>query len=194
MHQFFIPFFSHYPKLILSLVVILATSLVGCGDGQSTAPKPVYMWFTTQSTNGNIGGVSGADTICETEGSSMAFASPISTHRAVIATNSYDSRTIVDGNRPVHRPDGTFVIDSYSNFFDVNLNAVNHLGGVAGTGYWTGITVAGRPANVRHCSNWTSSTTGQGFHGDTDKTDYFRISSSSINCGTGLLHILCLSF
>ena len=132
----------------------------GGGSGSAAPPMPIYMWVSSTTTNGSMGGTSGADTICTNDASSAGLPTGTYTHRAVIAASGYDPRNISIpnvANRPVERPDGTSITDSYADFFDSTVTANNTVN-TSGNTYATGIVTNGSPANTLHCASWTNGT------------------------------------
>ena len=185
-------------KFFHRIIPVFLLTLIACGgddapSGSSgSSPSVVYMWVSTQNTNGNIGGVNGATTICETDASTSA---PIAglTHRAVIATSSNDPRDYFSNNPPVQRPDATVITDAYADFFDSTIIATNSVSS-SYSGYWTGITTSGTPSNV-NCTNWTAVGAGtQGVPGGSISTDKDRFNTGSGDPCTDLFRLLCVSY
>ena len=180
---------------IIHLIPVFLLTLIACGGDDapsgSSGPSPsvVYMWVSTQNTNGNIGGVNGATTICETDASTSA---PIAglTHRAVIATSANDPRNYFSNNPPVQRPNGTVITDTYADYFDPSVRLRNSTTG-GYDNYWTGFTELGT-ASTDNCSSWTA-TTGQGNRAGTDASDNGRLTNATVNCTT-TSKVLCISY
>lgn len=174
---------------LLILSAFLLNILFACGDRDYLSGLlPVYMWeSTTVVGDGDFGGVDAADAICKTDApASMAK----KTHKAVIATSTYDPRTIVNGSRPVQRTDGTLLISRYSDFFDPSKKAKNSL--ESNNIYWIGLDSSG-DVSTTNCSNWTTTLgTGDVGIGNDTKTHRFRYNSLSCTFSSG--RILCLSY
>ena len=139
------------PVFLLILIACNEEGELIVSNNSSSTPSPsvVYMWVSTQSTNGNIGGVNGATTICETDAPSIARLAAGLTHRAVIATASNDPRSYFSNNPPVQRPDATVITNTYADFFNSTVIAVSAVSSASSTTFWTGIDVSGRD-----CGNW----------------------------------------
>ena len=130
----------------------------GSNNGDNPVPDPViYMWVSDTTSNGNLGGVDGADTICRTDGQDVDFKTPVNNHRAVIADADQDPRTFFTDNTPVKRPDGTDIVPRYGDFFDPSKTASSPVGD--GTNhYWTGISSTGALSDA--CGLWDEETDG----------------------------------
>ena len=158
----------------------------GGNAGPTGPPSPsvVYMWVSTTTNNGNIGGINGADTICETDSSTPSFATSVSTHRAVLRNSTNDPRNYFANNPPVQRPDGTVITTTYSRFFG-NGAANNAVSTAAGT-YWTG--------EIANCANWTSASNGDnGNNGLRSSTSGSRWNAAAISCNNAQT-LLCMSY
>ena len=141
-------------------VLFLTFSLAGCGDeetsesgGTADTPDPVaYMWVSTQVEDGDFGGIARANEICEQDATDDSnFASPVTTHRAVLVTDDFDPRDeIFDDDREVKRPDGTLITANYSNYFDHTATLDN--GVSASNSVWFGLLSNDTPPN---CTNWS---------------------------------------
>ena len=165
------------------------------GGGGMALPSPavVYLWNTSTTTDGNISGVSGANNTCLSN-VSASFPTTVNTHRAVIATSYFDPRDMFDNDPPVQRPDGTVIINSYSNFFNSGVDASNStIGGISS--YWTGLGPTGVPGS-NNCSDWTSGNNGiNGAYGigGGGVVDARRFSDNLYPCDTAV-RLLCISY
>ena len=151
------------------------------------------MWTSTQTTDGDIG-VSGANSICQTEAAGAGLDSSFSyTHRAVIISSSSDPKTISGiASRAVQRPDGTVITNSYTDFFDETVTTTNSIT-TNTVDYWTGFLNDGTLSTFA-CTNWTSASNSvRGRHGRGDRTDVERINYDLVNCDL-LRNILCISY
>ena len=151
------------------------------------------MWVSSTSTDGDIGGVNGATTICETDASSSA---PIAglTHRAVIATSSNDPRNYFSNNPPVQRPDGTVITDTYSDFFDPAKTITNRIT-TSSPNIWTGLDGnSGAPHNTHNCQSWSSNLIStRGRHGIANLTSRSRYDDGDYGCSSAF-PLLCISY
>ena len=173
--------------------------LVSCNDEgelvySQSDTSVVYMWESTTTTNGDIGGVNGATTICETDASGIAGLAAGLTHRAVIATAANDPRSYTNNNRPVQRPDGTPITDTYADFFDRNVTASNSVVTASSSRFsWTGIAITGGPS-AYHCQNWTSAAiTDLGNRNNNATPTRYRFQVTDSECDN-IQHILCISY
>ena len=89
-------------------------NMVG-GQPQSASAHKAYMWVTRAKTNGNIGGVSGANTFCKNHAPASVAGK---NHRAIIMGSSGDGlpRNLLPADTLVHKLDGK-VITRYGDLF-----------------------------------------------------------------------------
>jgi hypothetical protein len=117
------------------------------------------VFATSQSYNGNLGGLSGADNICQSR-ASAAQLSGIWKAWLSDDTNSSASR-LVQNNSLYIRIDGTIVANNWSDLIDGTLRtAINQseTGGSVSGLVWTDTAANGTTFdNTYHCSRWTSS-------------------------------------
>ena len=187
-------FINYQPNYFLFLITLLLITLLGCGsddENNASGPSVVYMWRATSMTDGDLGGVSGANSICETDSASISFATSVNNHLAVIATSSNAPKGYLGNNPSVKRPDGTDIISTYSAFFDNAATATNSNIGIGW--YWTGLDNNG-DASTNNCNNWTSaSSSNNGGLGDGSTTNANRILRGVDGCNNGHL-LLCISY
>ena len=175
-------------------------SLFGCIDSKeafiplSVRPLIAYMWSTTTAYNGNIGGVNGADSECESLAGGIAGLPNGLTHKAVIAQNGYHPRDIIHRDVPVYRPGGVLIIDGYGKFFDSSETTANEVFSGTSGGFWLGLNSSGGFGN--DCANWTSSALSDfGGYALRYTTATNRFSSGNYICSNSSNnYILCLSF
>jgi hypothetical protein len=140
-------------------------------------------FITTTPTNGILGGVAGADAICNADPAKPAITP--NSYKAMIAVNA--TRTglpltgwVLAANTKYFLADGTTQI------FTTNGTSVFTFGslltGFSGTSYWTGLTTTWGP-NGSHCTNWTSMA-GSGMTGDGSVTSSSSITNSTQLCNT----------
>ena len=185
-------------KFFHRIIPVFLLTLIACGGDDapsgSSGPSVVYMWPSTQSTNGNIGGVNGATAICETDASGIGGLAAGLTHRAVIATSANDPRDYFSNNPPVQRPDGTVIINTYADFFDRTQTATNSVGASYRL-YWIGIDLTNGGIISNTCSNWTSGQSSSvGDYGDGSVTTISRMYDGDTACDGGSLGVLCVSY
>ena len=185
-------FISHQSGRFLSLIIPLLFLIIisGCGsddENNASGPSVVYMWRAASQTDGDLGGVSGANNTCETDSLNITFATSVSNHRAVVATASNDPEAYFSNNPAVKRPDGTDIISTYSDFFDNMATASNSTIGIGW--YWTGLN-----ATITNCSDWTSNASGDnGTLGDGSATNATRTLRATDSCDSNHL-LLCVSY
>ena len=165
----------------------------GGGSGTPALPSPsvVYMWASSTRSNGNIGGINGADTICETN-AGISFPTTVSTHRAVLRSSTNDPRNYFANDPPLERRDGATIASTYSAFF-VRNQAVTASVWTNNTSYWSGIDLNGAP-DTNNCSDWTDNTTGTALEGQANQTDNRRYTGAASNCATTAGRLLCISY
>ena len=180
----------------IGLLSLGGALLSGGGDdeGSGTPATPVvYMWITSSGLDGDLGGVSGADQICENESSGIGLPSGNFTHRAVLASSSFHPRDISGiGNRRVQRPDGTVIIDTYTNFLDSSIDLDNNISGVS-FGFWTGLASNGN-ASTDNCNDWMSNSGARGEFGASTQVNNFRLRINDEGCVVALNRLLCISY
>ena len=153
-------------------------------------PQVVYMWQSTSmtATDGDIGGLNGANTICETDAPSIAGLQPGLTHQAVILTSGNNPENYFGNDPPVRRPNRQLIINRYLNFFNTGANSTNSVSGNYDQ-HWTGI-----GSGQRTCNDWTSnSSLATGYVGSGNSRNTGRFSTSFLNCD-GAVRILCISY
>ena len=183
---------------IISIILCLSI-FTGCSDedeGTSTpsAPTVVYAWVSTTTTNGNIGGVAAANTICQTDSSGITFNTAVSTHRAILGDSTNDPRTLVNANLPLQKPDGTVLLSNFSDFFDPTIDLSNLIDANS-TWYWTGMDIVATNIipSSNHCNNWTTVGTLEGGWGVSDEANQWRLDDGQQFCNVSL-NLLCISF
>lgn len=151
------------------------------------------MWASTTSTNANMGGLSGANTICQTDGNggSFTFATPVTTHRAAIYTSTHNPSTLFT-TTPLKKPNGADIANEYQNFWDTTvmdtLSAVTKPGSTAYVIYWVG------NSSGNTCTDWSvSSTSFDGATGD-DNTAPSRYNAGNGRCSDTTIAVLCISY
>lgn len=140
-----------------------------------TAYKNIFVTSTTH--NGNLGGIAGADAICQARAQAGGLTG---TYKAWLtdgtATNAPNS-TFAQSSVPYRLLDGRIVAENYTDLVTGNDSTggtiytpinITELGSIvkSGTGaVWTNTTVAGArkgsTAGTNHCTNWTNSSAGQ---------------------------------
>ena len=161
-----------------------------CGAG---GPCRVFLSSTRHS--GNLGGLSGADAICQ--GLATAAGLP-GTYKAWLSDNtSGASSRFVPSRGPYQLVNGTTIA---SNFFELTGGTllapiiVTETGGDPGgtTGVWTGTFYNGTPgANLfDHCANWSASGA-DGFIGTAQSTNQDWSTFGRYSCTQNTFHLYC---
>ena len=185
------------PVFLLILIACNEEGELIVNDNSSSGPPDpsvVYMWPSTQNTNGDMGGVNGATTICETD--ALGIAGPVAglTHRAVIATASNDPRNYFSNNPPVQRPNATVITNTYSDFFNSTVIAVKAVSSSSSITFWTGIDTSGQPETGSNCGNWTlASNANNGRLGKANARNSDRFREYVRSCNNSV-NLLCISY
>ena len=187
------------------LLIIMFAALFACDDSDNKndsdgsskksgdrSPSVVYLWVSADSTNGNIGGLDGANTICQTNASNASLPEDVSQHLAVLATSSSHPKDMFDSDSLVKRPDQTSIIDSWNGFFDPNVTLEAAVSTTSGT-VWTGLASTGGLAST--CSDWTSTLQNEeaGVGNPTLSSDE-RLHVGDGSCNTESRRFYCVSF
>lgn len=181
---------------LISLIFLL--TIISCGEDteEENRPSPnvIYMWVSTRPTDGNIGGVAGANTICVNEGNSASFNTSVEGHVALISSDTINPSGFFANDPPVQRPGGTVIVNSYSDFFNGSQNALDRTTNNSNH-YWTGLNNAGA-LSTDNCNEWWSnanSDEGTVGIGNTNNTRLMD-GGSGAPCNTSSFRILCLSY
>ncbi len=187
-----------------------------CGAGEAanmsdnSCQRAIYLWLSGCEVQGNMqgdgsgttcssstSGIAGADALCAALQSSAASAinatpqATSGTSQAVLATSSQNPKDIISSGsdvRPVLRPDGTRIADSWDDFFTVDMAALHSVkaGDGLGVSYFTGLYASegefvyhNNGACVNSGSAWTSnSNTAGGLHGRSTYANNIRLDAS----------------
>ncbi len=186
----------------------LAAMVPASGMAQQPAapppPPPPMTFFVTSTTpaSGNLGGLTGADQICQNLAAAAGAGSR--TWRAYLSTQAIDGQTAVNardriGAGPWHNAKGVQIaannaelhgdVERDRNFInkdttlDEKGNGVNGVGDTPNThDILTGSDSTGRAiagADDRTCRNWTSATTGAAMVGHSDRRGGRNVSWNS---------------
>lgn len=160
----------------------------------STATKRIFVTASTY-TNGNLGGIPGADSMCNGDankpaGGNTYKAMLVGTARQACAAPDPNCTStggnidwVLGPNRPYIRPDGTTIKTTNGGgiFIFPLTNAISSINAVAFTGLnstWE---------TDPNCTNWTA-TSGSGRRGDTNATDFSSIYNGGPGCGASRLY------
>lgn len=157
----------------------------------TTAPyKLVFVTGTTYS--GNLGGLSGADQICQSLADQAGLPG---TYKAWLSDSltSVSSR-ITHASVPYQRVDGVIIANNWSDLTDSSLGAaisITESGEiVVGTAVWTNSKANGAIASTTNtCTDW-GATSGQGFRGNDSSMNRYWTMSGLLGCNYSL-HLYC---
>lgn len=171
----------------------------GQTDGQDEDCPQVLIFVTSGTFMGNLGGLAGADNICNTAASNASLPG---TYTAWLSTNAINARDRVTQHAaPYLKTDGsTVVANSFADLTDgsilspINLDEFGNP--VAGTvTVWTHSNSAGNLKNAGQnaCTTWTSSSpASEGAQtGEADETNALWTDSNFLGCDTAR-HLYCL--
>ncbi len=212
---------GHQALLLLAALLLPSLILFSCGGGggggggdktpaADPLPDNIYLWTTSGTHMGNLGGIEGANNVCEGDTDKTDTLPAILPadedeftykHQAVLAVAdpAFHPDSIIPNadTREVQRPDGTKIADNYQAFAG-STNAV--AAGVTPPPpattqeYWTGLTATGNDFIIgNHCDNWRDGTNGQiSSVGLSQKLDDLRLARGVVSCDVPL-HLLCVS-
>jgi hypothetical protein len=124
---------------------------------------PCRVFVTSTTHNGNLGGLTGADDICQVRASAAGLPG---TYKAWLSDNtSTPSTRFVQSTGPYRRIDGVIVADNYADLTDGSLDAainVTEIGATisADVETWTSTKFDGTRAASGNCDQWTSPLSG----------------------------------
>lgn len=196
---------EHGSKLKVRVVVACAVMAMAAGFAQA---QNVGVFVSSQTTDGNIGGLAGADAICEAEGSMRfpAFAGPWT---AWLSDSHTDASSRVAqpgaGGAYVRASDGTTVIAADLAAL-TSVNLVNEIDPVFSV-VWTGtgadglrLGALGDATPAGYCGDWTSSmppdpVTGlpQAWVGNSNQVSHVWTENGLGQCDSNILPVYCFS-
>ncbi len=195
------------PALLLPSLILFSCGGGGGGGGDKTPavvlptppPDNIYLWTTSGTHTGALGGIDGANSVCEGDADKIAAFPTDFTHQAVLAVAdpAFHPDSIIPNadTREVQRPDGTPIAATYQAFAG---SAAEVTRGVTPTTteqiYWTGL-LDGRGIYLigAHCNNWRSASgTVRGDIGHSQDAVFSRLGTVLSSCDN-LHHLLCVS-
>jgi hypothetical protein len=117
------------------------------------------VFVTQNANNGNLGGIAGADNVCQTAANNAGIAG---TFKAWLATQAQGPAvTLTPSSLPYVRVDGVKVADNWTDLIDGSLDApirVSELGNLLASSslVWTGATQLGQPISTLQCADWST--------------------------------------
>jgi len=143
-------------RIVLSAVALALTPSIG-------APVNQRVFVSKQEVSGNLGGLSGADALCQGWAQAAGLGG---IWVAWLSTGTIDARDRFAGDGPFVRTDGQVIADDRADLLDYSLDVAIQLDEYgASSGY--NIVVTGSTANgLKHvgytyCDDWTSSASNQ---------------------------------
>ncbi len=187
------------------LILILLVLLCSCEDGgvsgidldttggDSDSCDPCKIFVTAASSDGNLGGVAGADSRCASDANNPGDG----TYKAYIGVDSQRDGTagaqidwVIKPNTQYTRTDGTLIETSDSN----GLLPQDLINPVTTTRFnvFTGLSVNGVP-RLENCSGWSSNSSGAlAIYGLSDVIDYEWIYFSDVTCNNTTRRLYCI--
>jgi hypothetical protein len=186
-------------RLRIAAVVVVAFPVLA----SVARAQDISVFVSSQTMNGNLGGLSGADSVCESLGTTAFPGSgPWVAWLSDSTTNAVDRIPIPDPDGAYVRATqpNTIISDDLGDLTDASLSApilldengatppVNPLTGRATT--WTGTSTAGT-AVANNCVNWTSSEAGDlGLGGASELSDHNWTLQVTAGCNLEF-HLYC---
>ena len=135
----------------------------GAGGPLPTVASTDKKAFVTSTTyTGNLGGLAGADTLCQTRAGAAGLANA-SKFKAWLSDATYDAVTRLSSNGPWSRIDGFRIANNKTDLTDGTLfNSISQddQGNYTNAYVWTGTNANGTKAATT-CNNWADGTAGQ---------------------------------
>ncbi len=187
----------NFQKLILSLV---ALSILSCGKSSSSSsaatPEPKFIFLSTSTNDGNIGGIDGADTICQRDANKPSLHAG-ATYKAMVVGNTRHACTTANcsGGQSENL---NWVLSPYQAYMSAdsvliaitNENAIFSFPLLLGAAIdstatgdyaWTGLS-SDWTNFADNCNNWTDNNSYSGARGDPTASDNTSIFNSNPNC------------
>ena len=173
----------------------------------TTVAAPIYLFRTTSTTTGIVGGGAGgranANLMCTTSSSGYSFPTTCSTSVAVISIGTGDAITdmSVPAGRPIQGPGGAAFQTDWTTFINngpPSATAADSAGILpTGTRWWSFSAAALPPTGLpaaQSCTGGTSAS-GNGRGGQSDQTGsaFFNPGGSPLSCGTAYV-LLCICY
>jgi len=182
----------------LLTMAFAAALLTACASPISNERNEKTVFVTSESFNGNLGGLKGADDKCQSEADGPASIVPSGTYMAWLSdgTDSPNTR-FMKSSHPYLLPDGTKIAENYTDLTDgsiQNFINIDPTGKTLGqTPFWTGTNEDGTTAqSIRVCAGWKNLyTNARGTIGSTGHTLTTWSSQSQGRCKTNLNRLAC---
>jgi len=143
-----------------------------CVGEPSSCINEIIIFMSSSTSNGNLGGISGADTTCNNLASSANLGG---TFVAWLSNNTLNAKDRIPTGIPFVRTDNTEIAENLADLIDGDIEEridKDENGDGGGTkDIWTGTTKEGINEGS-NCNNWSSSSdSDKGRRGQTDKTN-----------------------
>ncbi len=143
-------------EMVIFLLICCLLLTVG-----TYADNIVFVTSTIQP--GNLGGLAGADSICQQRATAAGLPGSYRVWLSTITVPA--SAHLVQSTAPYRLVDGTLIANNWADLADGTLAATinkneNNVAVTTLTSVWTGTNTSGAYAGNGDCSNWTSSGTG----------------------------------
>lgn len=144
----------------LLTMAFAATLLTACAAPVSDERNEKTVFVTSESFDGNLGGLMGADEKCQAQADDPASIVPAGTYLAWLSdgTDSPNTR-FTKSSFPYVLPDGTKIAKNYTDLTDgsiqhfINIDPTGKTGGL--NLFWTGTNSDGTTAQqIRTCNGW----------------------------------------
>lgn len=186
---------------IFMLLLMLSSMAFICSDDQKDNSSYKIYLFNAGTTDGGLGGRSGADGTCQGHADRPAAC----TNACYAFISSSDTEEIRDlPNAPYNIPDGTFygpdgetkIADNWADLLDGNIDDTLANAGIlpGGSVFWSGTLNDFSFNTILNCNSWTSSANGDnGCFGVADSTLNW-LNAESYECDTLSPYLLCICY
>ena len=176
--------------------LLTATVTVGSSSTNwttTTRSGALKVFATANGYNGNLGGLTGADAICQSEANTAGYAG---TYKAILSSSTVSAASRLTVSYPIANAyNGSTVAAANLWVGSISTPILRPSGnnpGNAWTGSYSDGTIAGANSSSYQCVDWTSSSTSKNAeHGYADSTTQWLDYDNSNNCHTQFV-LLCL--
>ncbi len=158
-----------------------------------------YIFVTSSDHNGNLGGLAGADAICQALADAAGL--PTATYKAWLSTstvNANDPGRLTHSSIPYANTNFQIVAHDWADLVDGSLDAPVYYDEMAhkmGSAVWTGTSTAGLAEGYsNYCNDWTIGSSDSAQIGYSHESDsrWTRREDAQIACWGGDEHLYCL--